>query len=184
MGASIEGCPFAVCKAFGDPEAAWPREGARCFRGLRSSRPFAPTRGPHLFAHPSRLAGASVPPGLGTEGSRGQRENVSPPHDTGIPFARTFYRIPARTRWEQPIRSSRRSARRPEMNLAKTLAVSAVAGMLMGSTVACGGSSPPPASDPSASGGKASCSASGGAAPASSGKSSCSASGGAAAPKY
>ena len=75
------------------------------------------------------------------------------------------------------------------MNLAKTLAVSAVAGMLMGSTVACGGGSTPPASEPSASGGKASCSASGGAAPASSGapasggKSSCSAAGGAA-PKY
>ena len=78
------------------------------------------------------------------------------------------------------------------MNLAKTLAVSAVAGMLMGSTVACGGSTPP-ASDPSASGGKASCSASGGAAPAGSGKSSCSAAGGGkascsaaggAAPKY
>jgi hypothetical protein len=78
------------------------------------------------------------------------------------------------------------------MNLAKTLAVSAVAGMLMGSTVACGGGTPA-ATDPSAAGGKASCSASGGAAaPAASGKSSCSASGGkascsasgAAAPKY
>jgi hypothetical protein len=184
MGASIEGCPFAVCKAFGDRRSRG-RERALAACAGCALRALSPSQcGPHLFAHPSRLAGASVPPGLGTEGSRGQRENVSPPHDTGIPFARTFYRIPARTRWEQPIRSSRRSARRPEMNLAKTLAVSAVAGMLMGSTVACGGSSPPPASDPSASGGKASCSASGGAAPASSGKSSCSASGGAAAPKY
>lgn len=72
------------------------------------------------------------------------------------------------------------------MNLAKTLAVSAVAGMLLGSTVACGGGTPA-ASDPSAAGGKASCSGSGAAAPAGSGKSSCSAAGGAApapAPKY
>ena len=82
------------------------------------------------------------------------------------------------------------------MNLAKTLAVSAVAGMLMGSAIGCGGgnTATPGATDPSAAGGKASCSASG-AAPAASGKSSCSASGGAgksscsasgapAAPKY
>jgi hypothetical protein len=75
------------------------------------------------------------------------------------------------------------------MNIAKALAVSAVAGMLMGSAVACGGSQPAPA-DPSAAGGKSSCSGSG-AAPAGSGKSSCSAAGGkascsgaAAAPKY
>ncbi len=84
------------------------------------------------------------------------------------------------------------------MNLAKTLAVSAVAGMLMGSAVGCGGGNgaQPGATDPSAAGGKSSCSASGGAAaPAGSGKSSCSAAGGAgksscsasgapAAPKY
>lgn len=78
------------------------------------------------------------------------------------------------------------------MNIAKALAVSAVAGMLMGSTVACGGGNAggSGATDPSASGGKSSCSASGGAAaPASSGKSSCSASGAPAggsapAPKY
>ena len=72
------------------------------------------------------------------------------------------------------------------MNIAKALAVSAVAGMLVGSMVGCGGadagsagaSSPAPAA-----GGKSSCSAGGGAAaPAGSGKSSCSASGGAAAP--
>jgi len=75
------------------------------------------------------------------------------------------------------------------MNIAKALAVSAVAGILIGSTVACGGSQPA-AADPSAAGGKASCSGSGGAAPAGSGKSSCSAAGGkascsgAAAPKY
>jgi hypothetical protein len=76
------------------------------------------------------------------------------------------------------------------MNIAKALAVSAVAGMLMGSTVACGGAQPAPA-DPSAAGGKSSCSGSGAAAPAGSGKSSCSAAGGkascsgaAAAPKY
>jgi hypothetical protein len=58
------------------------------------------------------------------------------------------------------------------MNLAKTLAVSAVAGMLMGSAIGCGGATPA-ASDPSAAGGKSSCSAN--AAPAGSGKSSCSA---------
>jgi len=61
------------------------------------------------------------------------------------------------------------------MNIAKTLAVSAVAGMLMGSAVACGGSPTPDANAPAA-GGKSSCSA-GGAAPAGSGKSSCSAAG-------
>jgi hypothetical protein len=72
------------------------------------------------------------------------------------------------------------------MNLAKTLAVSAVAGILVGSVVGCGGgnAAQPGATDPAAAGGKSSCSASGGAAPAGSGKSSCSASGGAAAPKY
>ena len=66
------------------------------------------------------------------------------------------------------------------MNIAKALAVSAVAGMLMGSTVACGGGngSTPGRRIPSAAGGKTSCSASGGAAPAGSGKSSCSAAGG------
>jgi hypothetical protein len=78
------------------------------------------------------------------------------------------------------------------MNIAKALAVSAVAGMLVGSTVACGGgaAATPDANSPSA-GGKSSCSAGGGAAPSSSaapaggGKSSCSAAGGAApAPKY
>ena len=72
------------------------------------------------------------------------------------------------------------------MNIAKTLAVSAVAGMLMGSAVACGGAAPavPDANSAPAAGGKASCSA-GGAAPAGSGKSSCSAAGAApAAPKY
>ncbi len=77
------------------------------------------------------------------------------------------------------------------MNIAKALAVSAVAGMLVGSTVACGGgaAATPDANSPSA-GGKSSCSGSaapsgGTAAPASSGKSSCSAAGGAApAPKY
>jgi hypothetical protein len=77
------------------------------------------------------------------------------------------------------------------MNIAKALAVSAVAGMLVGSTVACGGgnAAAPDANSPSA-GGKSSCSAGGAApsssaAPAGSGKSSCSAAGGAApAPKY
>jgi hypothetical protein len=62
------------------------------------------------------------------------------------------------------------------MNIAKALAVSAVAGMLMGSMVACGGGAATGAgaTDPAA-GGKSSCSGSGGAAaPASSGKSSCS----------
>jgi hypothetical protein len=73
------------------------------------------------------------------------------------------------------------------MNVAKALAVSAVAGMLIGSTAACGGgnaAAPAPA-DPSAAGGKASCSASGApaAAPAGSGKSACSAAA-APAPKY
>jgi hypothetical protein len=77
------------------------------------------------------------------------------------------------------------------MNIAKTLAVTAVAGILMGGAVACGGAAPavPDANNPAAgAGGKSSCSAggAGAAAPASSGKSSCSASGGAApaAPKY
>jgi hypothetical protein len=80
------------------------------------------------------------------------------------------------------------------MNIAKALAVSAVTGMLIGSTVACGGgnSTQPGATDPSAAGGKSSCSGAGGAAapaPAGSGgttggKSSCSAAGGAPAPKY
>jgi hypothetical protein len=75
------------------------------------------------------------------------------------------------------------------MNIAKALAVSAVAGMLMGSMVACGGGNAggAGATDPAA-GGKSSCSGaggSGGAAPAASGKSSCSGGGGAApAPKY
>jgi hypothetical protein len=75
------------------------------------------------------------------------------------------------------------------MNIAKALAVSAVAGMLMGSMVACGGGNAggAGATDPAA-GGKSSCSGAGGsgaAAPAASGKSSCSAGGGAApAPKY
>jgi hypothetical protein len=77
------------------------------------------------------------------------------------------------------------------MNIAKALAVSAVAGMLMGSMVACGGGNAggAGATDPAA-GGKSSCSGAGGsgaAAPAGSGKSSCSgaAGGGAApAPKY
>jgi hypothetical protein len=76
------------------------------------------------------------------------------------------------------------------MNIAKALAVSAVAGMLAGSTVACGGgnAAAPAPSDPAAAGGKSSCSggAAGGAAPAGSaspgGKSACS--GAAAAPKY
>jgi hypothetical protein len=70
------------------------------------------------------------------------------------------------------------------MNIAKALAVSAVAGMLMGSMVACGGSNAAaaPASDPAA-GGKSSCSGSGAAAPAGSGKSSCSGAA-APAPKY
>ena len=78
------------------------------------------------------------------------------------------------------------------MNIAKTLAASAVAGMLIGGTVACGGGNAAtpdpnaPASGAGATGGKSSCSASGGAAaPASSGKSSCSASAApAAAPKH
>ena len=76
------------------------------------------------------------------------------------------------------------------MNIAKALAVSAVAGMLMGSMVACGGGNAggAGATDPAA-GGKSSCSGAGGsggaAAPAGSGKSSCSGAGGAApAPKY
>jgi hypothetical protein len=76
------------------------------------------------------------------------------------------------------------------MNIAKALAVSAVAGMLVGSSVACGGgaAAAPDANSPAA-GGKSSCSAggaapSGSAAPASSGKSSCSAAGEKAAPKY
>jgi hypothetical protein len=72
------------------------------------------------------------------------------------------------------------------MNIAKALAMSAVAGMLTGSVAGCGGGSAatPAAAEPSPAGGKSSCS-SGGAAPAGSGKSSCSASGGAApAPKY
>ena len=49
------------------------------------------------------------------------------------------------------------------MNIAKALAVSAVAGMLMGATAACGGGSgaTPGATDPSAAGGKSSCSANG-----------------------
>jgi hypothetical protein len=71
------------------------------------------------------------------------------------------------------------------MNIAKTLAVSAVAGMLMGSAVACGGAAPAvPDANSAAPGGKASCSAGGAApaAPAGSGKSACSAAG--AAPKY
>jgi len=73
------------------------------------------------------------------------------------------------------------------MNIAKALAVSAVAGMLMGSMVACGGGNAggAGATDPAA-GGKSSCSGAGGAgaaAPAASGKSSCSgAAGGSAAP--
>jgi len=77
------------------------------------------------------------------------------------------------------------------MNIAKALAMSAVAGMLVGATAACGGgnAAQPGATDPSAAGGKSSCSANGGAAPAGSaapagGKSSCSAAGGTAAPKY
>jgi len=76
------------------------------------------------------------------------------------------------------------------MNIAKTLAATAVAGILIGGAVACGGAAPavPDANNPAAGagGGKSSCSAGGAAAPASSGKSSCSASGGAApaAPKY
>jgi hypothetical protein len=81
------------------------------------------------------------------------------------------------------------------MKIAKALAMSAVTGMLIGSTVACGGgnSTQPGATDPSAAGGKSSCSGAGGAAapaPANSGgttgggKSSCSAAGGAPAPKY
>jgi hypothetical protein len=80
------------------------------------------------------------------------------------------------------------------MNIAKALAVSAVAGMLMGSGIACGGGGAAGggATDPAAAGGgKSSCSGGGGAAPAASGKSSCSASGGkascsggGAAPKY
>jgi hypothetical protein len=80
------------------------------------------------------------------------------------------------------------------MNIAKALAVSAVTGMLIGSTVACGGgnATQPGATDPSAAGGKSSCSGAGGAAapaPAGSGgttggKSSCSAAGSAPAPKY
>ncbi|HEX3345570.1 MAG TPA: hypothetical protein VHS09_13400 [Polyangiaceae bacterium] len=81
------------------------------------------------------------------------------------------------------------------MNIAKALAVSAVAGMLMGSMVACGGGNAggAGATDPAA-GGKSSCSGAGGAAPAASGKSSCSgaaggksscsAGGAAPAPKY
>jgi len=75
------------------------------------------------------------------------------------------------------------------MNIAKALAVSAVAGMLMGSMVACGGGNAggAGATDPAA-GGKSSCSGAGGAgaaAPAGSGKSSCSGAGGAApAPKH
>ncbi|HEY3818112.1 MAG TPA: hypothetical protein VGL81_13125 [Polyangiaceae bacterium] len=77
------------------------------------------------------------------------------------------------------------------MNIAKALAVSAVAGMLMGSMVACGGGNAggAGATDPAA-GGKSSCSGAGGAAPAASGaaaggKSSCSgASGAAPAPKH
>ena len=80
------------------------------------------------------------------------------------------------------------------MNIAKALAVSAVTGMLIGSTVGCGGgsSTQPGAADPSAAGGKSSCSANGGTAPAPAnsagtpggGKSSCSAAGGTPAPKY
>ncbi|HTQ43448.1 MAG TPA: hypothetical protein VMI75_11875 [Polyangiaceae bacterium] len=75
------------------------------------------------------------------------------------------------------------------MNIAKTLAVTAVAGILMSGAVACGGAAPavPDPNAPAAgAGGKSSCSAGGAAAPASSGKSSCSAGGGAApaAPKY
>jgi hypothetical protein len=122
--------------------------------------------------------------------------------DTWIVLARTAHR-PRRgvagetiqTTPKETLLDEERGDVRP-MNLAKTLAVSAVAGMLMGSAIGCGGSkdATPAPSDPSAaSGGKASCSASGGAAPASSGKSSCSAAGGgkascsasgAAAPKY
>jgi hypothetical protein len=67
------------------------------------------------------------------------------------------------------------------MNIAKALAASAVAGMLIGGAVACGGAAPavPDANNPAAgAGGKSSCSAGGAAAPASSGKSSCSASSG------
>ena len=62
------------------------------------------------------------------------------------------------------------------MNIAKALAVSAVAGMLMGSVVACGGGNAggSGATDPRGRSGKSSCSGGGGAAPASSGKSSCS----------
>lgn len=75
------------------------------------------------------------------------------------------------------------------MNIAKTLAVTAVAGILMSGAVACGGgaaATPDPNAPAAGAGGKSSCSAGGAAAPASSGKSSCSASGGAApaAPKY
>jgi hypothetical protein len=86
----------------------------------------------------------------------------------------------------------KRSEETRVMNIAKALAVSAVAGMLVGSTVACGGgaAATPDANSPAA-GGKSSCSGSaapsGGstAAPAGSGKSSCSAAGGATpAPKY
>jgi hypothetical protein len=57
------------------------------------------------------------------------------------------------------------------MNIGKVLAVSAVAGMLMG-TAACGGSTPPAQGDPNATQQKSSCSGAGGTQ-----KTSCSASG-------
>ena len=71
------------------------------------------------------------------------------------------------------------------MNIGKALAVSAIAGMLMGTMVGCGGGNTatpdPNAAGAGTSGGKASCSASGGATDPTK-KSSCSASGGSTTP--
>jgi hypothetical protein len=104
--------------------------------------------------------------------------------DTRLVFARTFQRAGIRRRHNELLEEERGDE--TVMNIAKALAVSAVAGMLIGGAVACGGggNASPGATDPSAGGGKSSCSAGGAssAAPASSGKSSCSAGG--AAPKY